>query len=47
MWVVALLVLLFYVHLFNRVAALYLASGRTLALDDLWTRWIPYRIVRI
>jgi hypothetical protein len=47
MWIVALLVLLFYVHLFNRVASLYFASDRTLSLQDLWSRWIPYRIVLV
>ena len=45
MWIVGLLVLLFYVHLFNRVASLYFASGRTLSLQDLWSKWIPYRII--
>ena len=46
-WVVILLVVLLYVHLFNRVASLYFVSDRTLTLQDLWTRWIPYRIVPI
>ena len=46
-WVVILLVVLLYIHLFNRVASLYFVSDRTLSLQDLWTRWIPYRIVPI
>lgn len=47
MWVIALFVVLLYVHLFNRVAQMYLSSGRTLSLEDLWTRWVPYRIVPV
>lgn len=35
-WIVALLVILLYVHLFNAVSTLYFDSGRTLTLADLW-----------
>ncbi len=43
-WIVALLVVLFYVHLFNRIAGLHLSGGFN--LDDMWQRWFPYRLVR-
>ena len=46
-WIVILLVFLLYVHLFNRIARLHLDAGRSLQLQDLWTRWFPYRMVRI
>lgn len=36
-WVIAILVVLLYVHLFNAVAPMYFASDRTLTLVDLWT----------
>lgn len=36
-WVIAILVVLLYVHLFNVVAPMYFASDRTLTLVDLWT----------
>ena len=36
-WVVAILVVLLYVHLFNVVAPMYFASDRTLTLTDLWS----------
>lgn len=38
MWVIAVLVILLYVHLFNVVAPMYLDSGGTLTLVDLWNR---------
>lgn len=37
-WIVAVLVILLYVHLFNIVAPMYLDSGRTMTLVDLWER---------
>lgn len=43
-WIIALLVILFYVHLFNRIASLHLSGG--FSLDDMWRRWFPYRLVR-
>jgi hypothetical protein len=36
MWVIAILVILLYVHLFNIVAPMYLDSGRTMTIMDLW-----------
>jgi len=41
MWLLVLLVLLLYVHLFNAIAKLYLDSGRTLRIQDLWRRFFP------
>jgi hypothetical protein len=38
MWVVSLLTMLLYVHLFNRISPLYHDSGRTLTLMDLGDR---------
>lgn len=40
-WIIAILVLFLYVHLFNAIATLYLDSGRTLTLQDLWRRVVP------
>ena len=40
-WIIALLVIFLYVHLFNAIAALYLESGRVLTLRDLWRRLVP------
>lgn len=40
-WIIVVLVLLLYVHLFNAVARLYFESGRTLTLRDLWRRFFP------
>lgn len=37
-WIVALLVILLYVHLFNVVSTLYFDSGNTMTLGDLWAR---------
>lgn len=37
-WVVAILVVLLYVHLFNVVAPMYFASDRSLTIMDLWGR---------
>jgi hypothetical protein len=41
LWVIALLVVLLYIHLFNTVTHLYLDSERTLTLHDLWRRIVP------
>jgi hypothetical protein len=35
-WLIPLLVILLYVHLFNAVSPIYFASGRELTLTDLW-----------
>lgn len=35
-WVVAVLVVLLYVHLFNIIAPMYFASDRSLKLMDIW-----------
>jgi hypothetical protein len=35
-WIIPLLVILLYVHLFNAVSSLYFASDRQLTLIDLW-----------
>jgi hypothetical protein len=35
-WIAAVLVVLLYVHLFKIVAPMYLDSGRTLTIFDLW-----------
>lgn len=35
-WVIPLLVILLYVHLFNAISPLYFASDRQLTLLDLW-----------
>ena len=40
-WIVALLVIFLYVHLFNVVARMYLDSERTLTLHDLWRKIVP------
>jgi hypothetical protein len=40
-WLIVVLVLLLYVHLFNAIARLYFESGRTLALKDIWRRFFP------
>jgi hypothetical protein len=40
-WVIGLLVLLLYVHLFNAIAPLYFASESTLTLGDLWRHVVP------
>jgi hypothetical protein len=41
MWVISLLVILLYIHLFNTVAHLYLDSDRTLTLHALWRKVVP------
>ena len=40
-WVIAILVALLYVHLFNAIAPLYFASDSTLTLSQLWRHVIP------
>ncbi len=40
-WILVILVVLLYVHLFNAIARLYFESGRTLTLRDLWRRFFP------
>jgi hypothetical protein len=35
-WIIPLLVVLLYVHLFNAISPLYFASDRQLTLTDLW-----------
>jgi hypothetical protein len=35
-WLIPLLVILFYVHLFNAISPIYFASDRELTLLDLW-----------
>ena len=37
-WIVVLVVILLYVHLFNAIANLYFDSGRSLGLHDLYRR---------
>ena len=34
-WVIALLVILLYVHLFNAISPMYFDSGRQMTLNDL------------
>lgn len=40
-WIIALCVILLYVHLFNAITRLYLDSERTLVLSDLYRRFLP------
>ncbi len=40
-WIVSIFVTTLYIHLFNAVANMYLDSGRTLALSDLYRRVVP------
>ena len=35
-WIIPLLVILLYVHLFNAISPIYFASDRQLTLMDLW-----------
>ena len=35
-WIIPLLVILLYVHLFNAVSPIYFASGREMTFLDLW-----------
>lgn len=40
-WILAILVILFYIHLFNAIATTYIESDRTLTLYDIWRRFAP------
>lgn len=40
-WIVFLVVLVVYVHVFNAIATLYFESNRQLTLKDLWRRFFP------
>lgn len=40
-WIVSLVIVLLYVHLFNTIARMYLDSNRQLTLSDLWRRFVP------
>jgi hypothetical protein len=40
-WVVAVFVIVFYIHLFNVVAKMYFESDRRLTLGDIWRRFVP------
>lgn len=40
-WVIAVFVLFLYVHLFNTIAKMYLDSGRTMTMYDLYRRVVP------
>ena len=40
-WIVAIFVATLYVHLFNAIAKMYLNSGRTLVLSDLYRKVVP------
>jgi hypothetical protein len=41
MWIVGIFVAMLYVHLFNAIAKMYLDSGRSLGLHDLYRRFLP------
>lgn len=40
-WVVSIFVATLYIHLFNAIAKMYLDSGRTLHLTDLYRKVMP------
>ena len=40
-WIVFLVVLVLYIHVFNAIANLYFDSNRQLTLKDLWRRFFP------
>lgn len=40
-WIVSIFVATLYIHLFNAIAKMYLDSGRTLGLTDLYRRVVP------
>jgi hypothetical protein len=40
-WLISLVVLVLYVHLFNAIASWYLDSNRTLEWKDLWAKFTP------
>jgi len=40
-WLIVLVVLILYVHLFNAIANWYLESDRSLTWSDLWAKILP------
>lgn len=40
-WLIAIVVLVIYVHLFNSIATRYLDSERTLTWSDIWKKFVP------
>lgn len=40
-WILAIFVVTLYIHLFNTIARLYLDSGRTITIYDLYRRVVP------
>jgi hypothetical protein len=40
-WLIALAVIILYVHLFNAVATKYFESGRTLSFQDIYRKMVP------
>jgi hypothetical protein len=40
-WLIALAVVIVYVHLFNAVANRYFESGRTLTFQDIYRKMMP------
>lgn len=40
-WIVSIVVATLYIHLFNAIARMYLDSGRTLGLTDLYRKVMP------
>jgi hypothetical protein len=40
-WLIVLVVLILYVHLFNAVASAYFESGRTLTFKDIYRKVLP------
>lgn len=40
-WLIALIVVILYVHLFNAVATKYFESGRSLTFQDVYRKMIP------
>jgi hypothetical protein len=40
-WVLAIFVVTLYIHLFNTIARMYLDSGRSLTLYDIYRRIVP------
>jgi hypothetical protein len=46
-WIVVLLVVFLYIHLFNRIATLYFESDRQLTLRDLYRRFVPPAVIQI
>ena len=40
-WVIVVFVVVLYVHLFNAIATMYLDSGKTMTLQDLYRKIVP------